>query len=73
MTLTGSRSSLPILVSALVLTACSDRQIYESAAGWRQHECQKILEGADRDRCMETATKDYETYSRQKETSPDKQ
>ena len=62
----GSRSNLLILLCALVLTACSGRQVYESAAGWRQNECQKILEDADRARCMETATKDYDAYSKQK-------
>lgn len=73
MRVTGSRSTLPILVCALVLIACSGRQVYESAAGWRQNECQKILESADRARCMETATKDYDAYSRQKDASPDQQ
>ena len=67
----GSRSSLPILVCALGLAACSGRQLYESAAGWRQNECQKILESADRARCMETATKEYDAYSRQKDAAPD--
>lgn len=71
MPFTASRSSLAILVSALVLAACSGRQVYESAAGWRQNECQKILEGADRARCMETANKDYDTYNKQKSAAPD--
>ena len=41
-----SRFHMLILVSMLALTGCSGRQIYQSAAGWRQNECQKILESA---------------------------
>jgi hypothetical protein len=51
----------------LLLAACSGKQIYESAAGWRQNECQKILESAGRARCMEAASKDYDSYNREKD------
>ena len=49
------------------LCACSSRQIYNAGAGWRQNECQKILEGAERARCLESAGKDYDTYSRERD------
>jgi hypothetical protein len=54
----------------LVVAGCSGRQVYQSAAGWRQNECQKILEDAERARCMEQANKDYDTYSKEKGASP---
>ncbi len=54
-------AALPILSSG-----CSGRQIYESGVGWRQNECQKILESAERARCLETANKDYDSYNREK-------
>jgi hypothetical protein len=60
-----------ILVSLLVLAGCSGRQIYQSAAGWRLNECQKILEDAERARCMEQANKDYDTYSKERNASPE--
>ena len=60
-----------ILVSMLVLAGCSGRQIYQSAAGLRQNECQKILESAERARCMEQANKDYDIYSKERNASPE--
>jgi hypothetical protein len=68
---TCSRFHVLILVSMLVLAGCSGRQIYQSAAGWRQNECQKILEDAERARCMEQANKDYDTYSKERNASPE--
>jgi hypothetical protein len=65
------RFHLLILVSMLVLSGCSGRQIYQSAAGWRLNECQKILEDAERARCMEQANKDYDTYSKERNASPE--
>ena len=58
-------------VSVLVLAGCSARQTYQFATGWRQNECQKILEDAERARCMKEASKDYDTYSREKNVSPE--
>ena len=60
-----------ILASTLVLAGCSGRQIYQSATGWRQNECQKILENAERARCMEQANKDYDTYTKERNAAPE--
>ena len=57
---------LATLALALALTGCTGRQVYQSATGWRQNECQKILESAERARCMESANKDYDTYTKEK-------
>jgi hypothetical protein len=54
------------LLATLALAGCSGRQIYQSAAGWRMNECQKILEGAERARCLQSANKDYDTYKKEK-------
>ncbi len=61
------RTSLLILTLTLLLAGCTGRQIYDSAAGWRQNECRKILESAERARCMETANKDYDSYKKAKD------
>jgi len=53
--------------SLLALAACSGRQIYQSAAGWRQNECQRILENAERARCLESANKDYDSYRKERD------
>jgi hypothetical protein len=68
---TRARFHVLILASMLVLAGCSGRQVYQSATGWRQNECQKILESAERARCMEQANKDYDTYSKEKNAAPE--
>jgi hypothetical protein len=62
----------PALACMVAMAGCSDRQIYQSAAGWRINECQKILEDAARARCLESANKDYDTYKKQRDSTPDK-
>lgn len=54
-----------LLLIALLSGACTERQLYDSAAGWRQSECNKILDDAARTRCMETANQDYDRYRKQ--------
>ena len=61
------RTSLLIFMLTLLLAGCTGRQIYDSATGWRQNECQKILESAERARCMESANKDYDSYKKAKD------
>jgi len=55
-----------ILLVACALAACSSRQVYNAGVGWRQNECQKILEGPERARCMESANADYDKYEKEK-------
>ena len=64
--LTHLPTRLLLAASMVALAACSGRQIYQSATGWRQNECQKVLESGERARCLETANKDYDGYRREK-------
>ena len=50
-----------------LLAACSGQQMYDSAAGWRQQECDRITDAAERSRCLETANLEYERYRRERE------
>lgn len=66
------KSSAVLVLFAGVLfraSGCTGREIYQSGLGWRQNECQKVLDGAERTRCMETANKDYDSYDKEK-TAP---
>ncbi len=65
----NSRGLVLIVLSIVVVAGCSGRQIYHSAAGWRQNECQKILEDGERARCMQQANKDYDTYRKERNSS----
>ena len=64
------RIDLLVFASMFMLSGCSARQLYQSAAGWRQNECQKIMETAERARCKAQANKDYDTYKKEKDASP---
>ena len=46
----------------VVLSACSQQQLYDNAQGWREAECNKILETPRRERCMKEARQSYEEY-----------
>ncbi|MEO8007950.1 MAG: hypothetical protein ABI728_05450 [Betaproteobacteria bacterium] len=69
MKFSNSRGLVLMVLSIGVVAGCSGRQIYQSAAGWRQNECQKILEDGERARCMQQANKDFDTYSRERKFS----
>ena len=59
-----------LMLVALLASACTSRQMYDSAAGWRHHECDKLLGDAARARCIETASKDYDTYRKEQDQPP---
>ncbi|WP_018230983.1 hypothetical protein [Methyloversatilis universalis] len=54
-----------------LLAACSSQQMYDSATGWRQQECDRITDAAERSRCLETANLEYERYRREREKAGD--
>jgi len=49
------------------LAGCSSRQVYDSAAGWRQNECDRIVDATERSRCLDTANLEYERYQRERD------
>jgi hypothetical protein len=54
-----------IALLTLVSSACSQQQLYNNAQGWREAECNKILETPRRERCMKEARQSYEEYKQQ--------
>ena len=53
---------LAIALAACALAACTSQQLYNNAQGWREAECNKILETPRRERCMKEARQSYEEY-----------
>lgn len=53
----------------LALSGCSGRQLYDGASGWRENECNRIVDVAERERCLETARLDYERYRRERDAA----
>jgi type III secretory pathway component EscR len=64
--------SLIALVLSIFVSACTSQQVYDSAQGWRQNECNRLMDHDERDRCMETATMSYDTYKKQVEEDKDR-
>jgi hypothetical protein len=50
---------------AALLSGCSSEQLYNNAQGWREAECNKILETPRRERCMKEARQSYGEYKQQ--------
>ena len=55
----------PAAIAVLLLAAagCSSQQLYNNAQGWREAECNKILDTPRRERCMKEAGRSYEEYN----------
>jgi hypothetical protein len=59
-------SAAALLGLCLAAAGCTGRQVYDAGTGWRQNECNKVLDAGERARCMETANKDYDAYRKEK-------
>jgi hypothetical protein len=56
----------PAAIAVLLLAAsgCSSQQLYNNAQGWREAECNKILDTQRRERCMKEAGRSHEEYNK---------
>lgn len=55
-----------ILFAVCVLTACSQREIYNSVQTSNRNECE-LLSGVQRKECLDRLAPDYQTYERQRQ------
>jgi hypothetical protein len=56
----------PAVIAMLLIAAgCSSQQLYDNAQGWREAECNKILETPRRERCLKEARQSHEEYRKQ--------
>lgn len=60
-----TRTSL-LLISALLLSACTTPQIYNSLQENARDNCNKTA-GTDKSDCLKLKQTDYETYKKQRE------
>ena len=57
---------LALLAASLSgLTSCTSQQLYNNAQGWREAECNKILDTPRRERCMKEARQSFEEYKKE--------
>jgi hypothetical protein len=55
-----------LFLAVCAIAGCGGRQLYGAGTGWRQAEGQKMLDNAERERCLRTANTDYDTYEKEK-------
>lgn len=55
-----------ITAGAILLSACSSRDLYNAAQENRLQECRKLY-GAQREECEARYQKDYDTYERERQ------
>lgn len=61
-----TRRNLALLAAALSgLASCTSQQLYNNAQGWREAECDKILDTPRRERCMKEARQSLEEYRKE--------
>lgn len=58
-------AAIAVIAAGILVCGCGSRQVYDAAAGWRQTECNKLLDDAARARCLATANQDFDTYRKQ--------
>jgi len=55
-----------IVMATLIFgVGCTARQLYTTGQAWQQHECGRMIDQQDRERCLVNANTPYETYTRQ--------
>jgi hypothetical protein len=52
-------------LSAVLLPACSAEQAYRSGQGWQRHQCDRMPDRAEAERCMARASTGYDDYKKQ--------
>lgn len=57
-----------IFAAALVLlmSACSNQQLYQSSQGLRQSECDRLMDAEKRQQCIDAANKSYDAYEKER-------
>ena len=55
-----------LALAVAALASCSSQQLYNSAAGVRQQECNRIMDRDEQARCMKNATRTYDEYEQRK-------
>lgn len=55
-----------VVIATLIFgVGCTARQLYTTGQAWQQHECGRMIDQQDRERCLVNTKTPYETYTRQ--------
>lgn len=56
-------------LAAAALAGCSPQQWYVSGQTWQRQACDRMVEGRERERCLERAGQPYDAYRRSVEAA----
>lgn len=64
----GRSSRLTVAVAGIAVTliaaGCTARQAYNTGQAWQRNECNKLIDVAERERCLRGTNTPYEDYRR---------
>ena len=58
-----------IAVAVLVLGGCSAEQVYGSGQAWQRHQCERLADTEQRDRCIAGTDLTYPQYQTQRRSA----
>jgi hypothetical protein len=61
--------SIPLVVTVLMVQACSSQQLYGTGQEMQRNECRKIVDMQEQRRCMAKANMPHDEYKRQAEAA----
>jgi hypothetical protein len=53
---------LTLLSAAMLLSACTTEQLYQTGQGYQRNQCSRLPDKADYDRCMREREISYDSY-----------
>jgi len=51
-----------VVILITVVCACTWQQAYSSAQGWQRNQCNRLIEQAERERCLASVSMTYDEY-----------
>jgi hypothetical protein len=61
--------SLSLVVTVLMMQACSSQQLYGTGQEMQRNECRKLVDMQEQRRCMANANMSHDEYKRQSEAA----
>lgn len=54
-------------IAILALSGCTTQQAYSAGQEWQRNQCNRMIDNAERNRCLEQMNTSYTDYKRQTE------
>jgi len=54
-------------IAIVITSGCTTQQAYSTGQEWQRNQCNRIIDNAERSRCLEKTNTPYQDYKRQTE------